>query len=114
LLPNSGDLQQLAVEGLDAKPGSYRIVSLGINRSDRVSLEPHLVGGLMIKMCDYVNENLHEKSAFHLAAYVMWRHNWVHPQVLAVLPAKLMLCAMTCLLLFLSAATRASLNHNRR
>jgi Fic family protein len=30
-------------------------------------------------MCDYVNDNRHTKTAFHLAAYVMWRHNWIHP-----------------------------------
>ena len=32
-------------------------------------------------MCDYVNDNLHVKTAFFLAAYVMWRHNWIHPFV---------------------------------
>jgi Fic family protein len=31
------------------------------------------------EMCDYVNDNWHEKTAFHLAAYVMWRLNWIHP-----------------------------------
>lgn len=30
-------------------------------------------------MCDYINNNWHEKSPFHLAAYVMWRINWIHP-----------------------------------
>ena len=30
-------------------------------------------------MCDYVNDNWHERNAFHLAAYVMWRLNWIHP-----------------------------------
>ncbi|MDZ4687213.1 MAG: Fic family protein [Planctomycetaceae bacterium] len=29
-------------------------------------------------LCDYVNDNWGE-SAIHLAAYVMWRVNWVHP-----------------------------------
>jgi Fic family protein len=32
-------------------------------------------------MCEYVNDNLHIKNAFHLASYVMWRHNWIHPFV---------------------------------
>jgi Fic family protein len=73
------DLQRLAVEGLDPNPGVYRNVSVGINKSAHVPPEPHLVKGHMIEMCDYVNANLHEKSPFHLAAYVMWRHNWIHP-----------------------------------
>lgn len=29
-------------------------------------------------MCDYVNGNW-GKSPLHLAAYVMWRLNWIHP-----------------------------------
>ena len=29
-------------------------------------------------MCTYVNGNF-GKSAIHLCAYVMWRHNWIHP-----------------------------------
>jgi hypothetical protein len=40
---------------------------------------PHLVEHLVQEMCDYVNENFHEKTALHLAAYVMWRLNWIHP-----------------------------------
>ena len=35
---------------------------------------PELVEGL----CDYVNEKW-EKSAVHLASYVLWRLNWIHP-----------------------------------
>lgn len=30
-------------------------------------------------MCDYVNNHFHTMTAFHLAAYVMWRLNWIHP-----------------------------------
>ena len=30
-------------------------------------------------LCDYVNERWTEKSPLHLAAYVMWRLNWIHP-----------------------------------
>ncbi len=33
----------------------------------------------MNEMCEYVNDNLHTRTAFHLSAYVMWRHNWIHP-----------------------------------
>lgn len=31
------------------------------------------------EMCDYINDNWHEKSAFHLAGFAMWRLNWIHP-----------------------------------
>ena len=30
-------------------------------------------------MCDYVNDTWAEKSPLHLAAFVMWRVNWIHP-----------------------------------
>lgn len=34
---------------------------------------------LIEDMCDYINENWHSASAIHLAAYSMWRLNWIHP-----------------------------------
>ena len=39
----------------------------------------HLVAELVEHMCDYVNDHWTEKTALHLAAYVMWRLNWIHP-----------------------------------
>ena len=35
--------------------------------------------GLVEELCEYGNENFGSVSALHLAAYVMWRVNWVHP-----------------------------------
>ncbi len=32
-------------------------------------------------LCDYVHEHWEDRSPFHLAAYVMWRLNWIHPFV---------------------------------
>lgn len=29
-------------------------------------------------MCDYVSDNW-SRTAFHLASYLMWRLNWIHP-----------------------------------
>lgn len=34
---------------------------------------------LIEELCDYVNDNWVSKTAIHLAAYVLWRLNWVHP-----------------------------------
>lgn len=31
------------------------------------------------ELCDYINEKWDDKSPLHLAAYVMWRLNWIHP-----------------------------------
>jgi Fic family protein len=30
-------------------------------------------------MCDYVNDNWGKSSPVHLAAYVLWKLNWIHP-----------------------------------
>jgi Fic family protein len=72
-------LQKIAVEGIVPYPGKWRVGSVEISKSKHVPPAAHLIGGLVQEMCDYVNDNWHEKTAFHLAAYVMWRLNWIHP-----------------------------------
>jgi len=34
---------------------------------------------LVENMCDYVNEQWRDATAIYLAAYLMWRLNWIHP-----------------------------------
>jgi len=72
-------LQSVAVEGLLQNPGEWRGTAVSINGSEHQPPPAHLVETLVQEMCDYVNDNLHEKTALHLAAYVMWRLNWIHP-----------------------------------
>jgi Fic family protein len=38
----------------------------------------HLVQELVEDLCEYVNTHWEDASAVHLAAYVMWRLNWIH------------------------------------
>src|SRR5829696_5603344 len=73
------ELQKEAVEGIETDPGRIRTTRVGITHSKHVPPPPHLVEALLTEFCDYVNDNWHEKTAFHLAAYVMWRVNWIHP-----------------------------------
>ena len=72
-------LQSIAVQGLIARPGEWRAKRVKISKSKHQPPEPHLVPTLVQELCDYVNNNLHEKTPLHLAAYVMWRLNWIHP-----------------------------------
>lgn len=37
------------------------------------------VPDLVAEMCDYVNENWEDQNALQLAAYLLWRMNWIHP-----------------------------------
>lgn len=73
------DLQQIAVEGIESNPGEFRTTEVRIEKSLHQPPAAHLVPNLVLEMCEYVNDNLHEKTPFHLAAYLMWRHNWIHP-----------------------------------
>lgn len=34
---------------------------------------------LVEDLCDYINNNWQSSTAVHLASYVMWRLNWIHP-----------------------------------
>jgi hypothetical protein len=39
----------------------------------------HRVPELVEDLCEYVNGNWRERSPIHLASYVMWKLNWIHP-----------------------------------
>ncbi|WP_366556431.1 Fic family protein [Aquibaculum sediminis] len=74
------DLQRLAVEGLTTYAGVYRPGGIEIGGSRHTPPPAHLVPELVEELCDYVNDNW-SRPAAHLAAYVMWRLNWIHPFV---------------------------------
>lgn len=73
------DLNHKALEGIHPFAGTYRNVAVTIEKSDHIP-PPHTeVADYVAEMCAYVNSNWHEKSATYLAAYVLWRMNWIHP-----------------------------------
>jgi len=72
-------LQAVAVNGIEAHPGDWRSGTALITESDHSPPGPHLIGSLVQELCDYINDNWHEQTAFHLASYIMWRLNWIHP-----------------------------------
>ena len=71
-------LNRLAIEGLSELPGIYRPGEMSISNSDHNPPDPGEVQELVEEMCDYVNDNW-DRDAWHLAAYLMWRLNWIHP-----------------------------------
>lgn len=73
------DLQREAVKDIEATAGEIRNTAVGINKSKHDPPAPHLVGTLLTEFCEYINDNWHERTAFYLAAYAMWRLNWIHP-----------------------------------
>lgn len=75
------ELNRFAVEGLVDNPGALRQVSIFISDSKHEPPQWESVPKELEDLCDYVNDNWAVKSATHLAAYVMWRLNWIHPWV---------------------------------
>lgn len=72
-------LQREALAGISSYAGNFRPAGVEIEGSKHQPPGAHLVPELVEELCDYVNDNWAEKSAIHLAAYVMWRLNWIHP-----------------------------------
>jgi Fic family protein len=68
----------VAIEGLNLLAGVFRPDEMRISNSRHNPPPPDLVPDLVEDMCDYVNENRNEPP-IHLAAYLLWRINWIHP-----------------------------------
>ncbi len=76
-------LQYLAIRDIYTCAGKFRTGAVYLLRSDP---DPNLhqpppwkqVVPLVDQMCEYINTHFN-MPAIHLAAYVMWRHNWIHP-----------------------------------
>jgi Fic family protein len=72
-------LHRIALEGISSYAGNFRPAGIAIGGSRHTPPGAHMVPGLVEEMCDYVNEHWTTSSALHLAAYVLWRLNWIHP-----------------------------------
>jgi len=71
-------LHKAALEGIHPLAGTYRNTPVSIGGSEHTPVEAFMVAEEVEHLCEYVNENW-DKSAVHLAAYVLWRLNWIHP-----------------------------------
>ena len=68
-----------ALQGISGYAGLPRPASVEILGSKHEPVGAHLVQELVEDLCDYVNTAWETASAMHLAAYVMWRLNWIYP-----------------------------------
>src|SRR5271157_2441984 len=85
LTPNTlCTLHKIVIQDIYTCAGQFRTSPVYISRPGIVDNSQHqppawpLVNSYVEEMCRYVNENF-GKSPLHLAAYLMWRHNWIHP-----------------------------------
>ena len=67
------------LDGLSVHAGNFRPAGVNIEKSDHEPPGAHMVPEFVEALCDYVNDNWVAKSPIHLAAYVLWRLNWIHP-----------------------------------
>jgi Fic family protein len=72
-------LHREALAGISSFAGNFRPAGVSIEGSEHTPAGAHLVPELVEGLCDYVNDNWESRSALHLAAFVMWRLNWIHP-----------------------------------
>jgi len=72
-------LHRVALDGISSYAGNFRPAGIEIGKSKHEPPPAYRVPELVEGLCDYVNERWKEKSPIHLAAYVMWRLNWIHP-----------------------------------
>jgi len=71
-------LQREAIQGIYTCAGNYRTGPVTIIGTNHQPPPADQVPAFVEGMCDYVNENW-ARTAVHLASYVMWRLNWIHP-----------------------------------
>ena len=73
------ELQAAAVNGLEVGVGEFRTTPVKIDGTAHVPPDAARIPALVDEMCAYVNERLSPAQAVRLAAYTMWRLNWIHP-----------------------------------
>ena len=75
------ELNRISIKNIEAEAGRWRDVPIEIEGSRHQPPPAEDVPKHIDDLCDYVNEHWDDRSPFHLAAYVMWRLNWIHPFV---------------------------------
>ncbi len=72
-------LHREALAGISSYAGNWRPSQIEIQGSRHNPPGAFEVPERIEELCDYVNEKWQEKSPIHLASYVMWKLNWIHP-----------------------------------
>lgn len=72
------ELNRISIHQLEEDAGRWRDAPIKIEKSKHIPPPWQEVPGYIDEMCEYVNDNWETESAFYLAAYVMWRLNWIH------------------------------------
>jgi Fic family protein len=71
-------LHRIALDGISGYAGLYRPAGIAIEGSKHEPVGAHQVPEEIEDLCDYVNGHW-TATPIHLAAYVLWKLNWIHP-----------------------------------
>jgi Fic family protein len=69
----------VALAGISNYAGNWRPSDIEIHGSTHKPPGAFEVPERIEELCDYVNDKWQDKSPIHLASYVMWKLNWIHP-----------------------------------
>lgn len=75
------ELNRISLEHVEHEAGRWRDMDMLIGDSAHVPPPVDKLAEYVDELCDYVNDHWNDRSALHLAAYIMWRLNWIHPFV---------------------------------
>jgi fido (protein-threonine AMPylation protein) len=73
------ELQDAALKGIHPLSGTFRNTPITIKGSAHAPPDRYSVPEEVELLCKYVNEHWEESNAIHLAAYILWKLNWIHP-----------------------------------
>lgn len=73
------ELHLAGLNGVHALAGTYRNTPVTIGKSGHIPPKHTEIPDLVADMCGHVNERWEGFEAVELAAYVLWRINWIHP-----------------------------------
>lgn len=73
------DLHRLALQDINRYAGNFRPAGVAIRGSSHKPVEQAEVPQHVERMLQYVEDNWERRTAVHLAAYVLWQLNWIHP-----------------------------------
>lgn len=73
------ELHAIALDGISPDAGRYRTGRVFITNSEHRPPAADEVSELVDEMCFHVRDRWPLDDATDLAAYVMWRLNWIHP-----------------------------------
>jgi Fic family protein len=72
-------LHRVLMDRISEYAGVYRPAKIKIIGSRHAPPPADQVQRLVEELCDYLAENWEKKPSVHLAAYSLWRINWIHP-----------------------------------